>query len=91
MSGRTLARRFEAELGMGLRSWRRRLRLFKAVELLGGGMGVTQAAMELGYGSTSAFVYAFRTEMGRSPQAHMRGRAPARSVRAPPAADGRSS
>jgi AraC-like DNA-binding protein len=74
MSGRTLARRIEAELGMSLRSWRRRLRLFKAVELLGGGMGVTDAAMELGYGSTSAFVYAFRTGLGCSPNAYMRGR-----------------
>jgi AraC-like DNA-binding protein len=74
MSERTLARRFQAELGMSLRSWRRRLRLFKAIELLGGGLGVTQTAMELGYGSTSAFVYAFRTEMGCSPQAYMRGR-----------------
>src|ERR687894_2278909 len=77
MSERTLTRRFEAEVGMSLRSWRRRLRLFKAIELLGGGLDVTQTAMELGYGSTSAFVFAFRTEMGASPQAHMRGRAPA--------------
>ena len=69
-----LARRFEAEVGMSLRSWRRRLRLFKAIELLGGGLDVTRTAMDLGYGSTSAFVYAFRTEMGRSPQAYMRGR-----------------
>ena len=74
LSGRTLARRFEAELGMSLRSWRRRLRLFKAIELLGGGLGVTRTALELGYGSTSAFVYAFRTGMGCSPQAYMRGR-----------------
>lgn len=74
MSGRTLARRFEAELGMSLRSWRRRLRLFKAIELLGGGLGVTRTAMELGYGSASAFVYAFRTDMGCSPQVYMRGR-----------------
>lgn len=74
MSERTLARRFDAELGMSLRSWRRRLRLFKAIELLGGGLGVTQAAMELGYGSASAFVYAFRAEMGCSPQAYLRGR-----------------
>ena len=87
-SGRTLARRFEAEVGMNLRSWRRRLRLFKAVELLGGGLGVTRTAMELGYGSTSAFVYAFRTGMGCSPQACMRGRAADRSVRAPSTADG---
>jgi AraC-like DNA-binding protein len=74
MSERTLARRFEAEVGMSLRSWRRRLRLFKAIELLGGGLDVTRTGMELGYGSTSAFVYAFRTEMGCSPQAYMRGR-----------------
>ena len=76
MSERTLARRFEAEVGMSFRDWRRRLRLFKAIELLGGGLDVTRTAMELGYGSTSAFVYAFRTETGRSPQAYMRGRAP---------------
>jgi AraC-like DNA-binding protein len=73
MSERTLARRFEAEVGMSLRTWRRRLRLFKSIELMGGGLDVTRTAMELGYGSTSAFVYAFRTEMGCSPQAYMRG------------------
>ncbi|MDP4006353.1 helix-turn-helix domain-containing protein [Methylobacterium sp. NEAU K] len=72
MSGRTLARRFEVEVGMSLRSWRRRLRLFKAVELMGGGLNVTQTAMQLGYGSTSAFVFAFRTGMGCSPRAYMR-------------------
>lgn len=59
---------------MSLRSWRRRLRLFRSVELLGGSLGVTQVAMELGYGWTSAFVYAFRTEMGSSPQAYIRKR-----------------
>ncbi|WP_454001783.1 AraC family transcriptional regulator [Afipia felis] len=72
MSERTLARRFELEVGMSFRSWRRRLRLFKAIELLGGGLSVTQAAMELGYGSTSAFIYAFRAHMGYSPQEYMR-------------------
>lgn len=81
MSGRTLARRFEAELGMSLRSWRRRLRLFKAIELLGGGLDVTRTALELGYGSTSAFVYAFRTEMGCSPRAYRRGRLADRGAR----------
>jgi AraC-like DNA-binding protein len=84
MSGRTLARRFEAELGMSLRSWRRRLRLFKAVEMLGGGLGVTQTALELGYSSASAFVYAFRTEMGCSPQLYIRGRSADRDVGAAP-------
>jgi AraC-like DNA-binding protein len=87
MSARTLARRFEAELGMSLRSWRRRLRLFKAIELLGGGLGATQTAMELGYGSTSAFIYAFRTEMGRSPQSYVGGRLKGRKGSTPRARD----
>lgn len=81
LSPRTMARRFESELGMSLRSWRRRLRLFRSIELLGAGLGVTQAAIELGYSSTSAFVYAFRTEMGCSPRAYMRQR---RAAAAPP-------
>ncbi|HEY4546152.1 MAG TPA: helix-turn-helix transcriptional regulator [Pedomonas sp.] len=83
MSSRTLTRRFEAEVGMSLRSWRRRMRLFKAIELLGGGMDVTQVALELGYGSPSAFIYAFRTSMGASPQAFMRGEAPRQWARPP--------
>ena len=73
MSARTLARRFEEEVGMSMRAWRRRLRLFKAIELLAGDLSVTQIALELGYSSTSAFTYAFRTEMGRSPQAYRLG------------------
>jgi AraC-like DNA-binding protein len=72
MSGRTLSRRFETDVGMSFRSWRRRMRLFKAIEMLGGGMDVTRTALDLGYGSISAFIYAFRTEMGMSPQAYMR-------------------
>ncbi|MGE8064569.1 AraC family transcriptional regulator [Pseudomonas sp. NPDC089569] len=73
MSERTLARRFLNETGFSLRTWRRRLRLFRAIELLGGGLDVTRTALELGYGSTSAFIYAFRQELGSSPQAYMRG------------------
>ena len=74
ISPRTLTRRFEDELGMSLRSWRRHMRIFKAIELLGGGMDVTRVAMDLGYGSSSAFIYAFRTAMGVTPQVYMRGR-----------------
>ena len=72
MSSRTLSRRFERDVGMTLREWRHQLRLFRAVELLGGGATVTQAAFELGYSSASAFVYMFRTATGRSPMAHRR-------------------
>lgn len=76
LSGRTLTRRFEAEIGAPLRSWKRRLRLFRAIELLSGGMSVTQTAMELGYSSASAFIFAFKAEMGASPHAY--GRQPRR-------------
>lgn len=72
MSARTLARRFEAELGIPLRTWRRRLRLFRAIELLGGGLSVTETALALGYGSASAFIFAFKAEMGASPLAYGR-------------------
>jgi AraC-like DNA-binding protein len=46
--------------------------LDKAVEMLGGGGSVTETALDLGYGSPSAFIYAFRQEMGMSPQAYCR-------------------
>ncbi|WP_296739810.1 AraC family transcriptional regulator, partial [Mesorhizobium sp.] len=72
MSSRTLTRQFEAEMGSSLRSWRRRLRLLRAIELLSSGTGVTETAMRLGYGSASAFVFAFRSEMGSSPHVYMR-------------------
>jgi len=72
MSVRTLTRRFEAEVDAPLRSWRRQLRVFRAIELLSSGMSVTGVAMELGYGSASAFIFAFRNEMGKSPHAFVR-------------------
>lgn len=75
MSARTLSRHFEAEVGTSLRTWRRRLRLFKAMELLGGGRTVTETALDLGYSSTSAFIYMFRQELGSSPRAYQRGQA----------------
>lgn len=69
MSGRTMTRRFEAEVGAPLRSWKRPLRLFRAIALLGSGMSVTDVATKLGYSSASAFIDGFREEMGRSPHA----------------------
>jgi len=66
-SSRTLARRFEKEVGVTLREWRYRLRLFLALEWLCAGRNVTEIALDLGYASTSAFTFMFRQEMGCPP------------------------
>ncbi|MGN7734706.1 AraC family transcriptional regulator [Ensifer sp. 22564] len=67
LSSRTLARHFNAEVGMSLHLWRHRMRLFRAVEWLSAKRRVTDIALDLGFSSTSAFTYAFRREMGCSP------------------------
>ena len=72
MSPRTLTRRFETEVGMSLRSWRQRLRLFMAMELLGSDLPITEIALRLGYSSASAFIFMFRSEMGVSPLQYRR-------------------
>ena len=73
---RTLARRFKSEVGMSLRDWRRRLRLFRAMEWLGAGRSMTQIAMDLGYSSPSAFSFMFRQETGFSPSEKPRSLGP---------------
>jgi AraC-like DNA-binding protein len=72
-STRTLQRLFRDETGLRFTEWRRRLRLLHAMELLSDGASVTVAGVEAGYESTSAFVAAFRREMGFTP-AKCRGR-----------------
>lgn len=73
-SPRTLARHCERELGMSLRQWRYRLRLFLAVEWLHAGQNVTEVALALGYASTSAFSYMFHRETGVQPSQWRRQR-----------------
>lgn len=59
----------------------RRLRLFKAIELWAEAEGgVTKTAMELGHGSSPAFIYALRMDMGCGPQTYMRGHGPDRAA-----------
>ena len=66
-SSRTLARLFAAETGMTFGEWRRRRRLFAAVEWLTSGRPVTQVALDLGYESPSAFIAMFKRHMGATP------------------------
>jgi AraC-like DNA-binding protein len=66
-SKRTAQRLFTAETGMSFARWRQRMRLLAAVELLGRGACVTDAALDVGYSSVSAFVSAFGREFGVTP------------------------
>ncbi len=66
-SARTLQRLFLEETGFGFAEWRQRLRLLHAATLLGEGVSVTAAGLEAGYASTSAFIAAFKKQLGRTP------------------------
>lgn len=66
-SARTLQRLFLDETGLGFSEWRQRLKLLHAATLLGAGASVTEAGLEAGYASTSAFIAAFKKQLGRTP------------------------
>lgn len=66
---RTLARRFQDELGMTWRQALQRLRMIRACEALAEAeTPVTQVALSVGYASPSAFNAAFRAFTGVSPR-----------------------
>jgi AraC-like DNA-binding protein len=64
---RTLERAFLAETGVAAGEWRRRVRLFHALHLLAGGASVTEAALDCGYATASAFSQAFTRQFGEPP------------------------
>ncbi len=65
---RSLARRFESEVGMTWRAVLRRMRVLRAIERLAADeTPVTQIAFEVGYSSLSAFNAAFRELTGQTP------------------------
>ncbi|MCA8926798.1 MAG: helix-turn-helix transcriptional regulator [Alphaproteobacteria bacterium] len=66
-SPRTLARLFRAETGMSFGQWRTNRRLIESIMRLEKGASVTEVALDLGYGSTSSFVYMFRKHLGIPP------------------------
>ena len=71
VSPRSLARRFEAELGMTWRQALRRMRMIRAVEALAASSApITTIAFEVGYGSLSSFNAAFRDFAGVTPSAY---------------------
>jgi AraC-like DNA-binding protein/mannose-6-phosphate isomerase-like protein (cupin superfamily) len=66
-SPRTLARLFEAELGLSFAAWRQRVRFHNALEAIAAGEPIARVAQRNGYRSSSAFAAAFRKTMGQPP------------------------
>jgi AraC-like DNA-binding protein/quercetin dioxygenase-like cupin family protein len=64
---RTLQRLFQAETGLSLQTWRGRVRMQQAVVSLSAGAPVTEAALDAGYQSASAFIAAFKKIFGVTP------------------------
>jgi len=73
-SARTLQRVFREETGMRFVEWRQRLRLLQAITLLEQDLSVTEAGAAAGYASTSAFIAAFRAQMGETPSRYVKVR-----------------
>ncbi len=67
MSERTLNRHFQQQTGLSYGEWVRRARLMEALLRLAQGQPVLRVALDLGYGSHSAFTAMFRRVMGISP------------------------
>lgn len=67
MSERTLNRHFQQQTGLSFGEWTRRARLLEALVRLAQGQPVLRVALDLGYGSHSAFTAMFRRVMGISP------------------------
>ena len=64
---RTLERRFHDETGMSFGIWRQKARLLNSIRLLAEGKSVTDAALDSGYTSISAFIAAFKSTFGYTP------------------------
>ncbi len=71
VSVRTIERVFRKDVGSSFESWRRQVRLMKAVELLVAGRSIKEVAFKIGYSQPSAFVAMFRQTFGTTPKAWM--------------------
>lgn len=64
---RTLARLFRDDTGITFGQWRTQIRLAASLPLLAAGMPLARIAGRVGYATPSAYVAAFRREVGVSP------------------------
>lgn len=71
-SERTIERLFAKETDLSFGRWRQQARLQHAMRVLSEGRSVTEAALDSGYGSVSAFIAAFRGTFGITPGQYLR-------------------
>jgi AraC-like DNA-binding protein len=64
---RTLQRHFSEETGLSIEAWRQKARLVHSAAALATGASVTDAAIDCGYDSPSAYISAFRKQFGVTP------------------------
>jgi len=69
---KTIQRRFSRQTGMTFGQWRQQARLITALEQLASGVKVVDVALNLGYGSPSAFTTMFKRQFGVTPSAYFR-------------------
>jgi AraC-like DNA-binding protein len=69
VSVRTVQRIYQRELGIDIETWRRQVRLTKAVQLLVDGHSVKEVSFSVGYQQSSTFVDAFRRAFNATPKA----------------------
>ncbi|WP_215781817.1 helix-turn-helix transcriptional regulator [Paludibacterium sp. B53371] len=69
---RTLARRFQRELGLSFSEWRQRLKYLTALSMLEQNLSVQHIALDLGYSTASAFIAMFQRLAGVSPDQYRR-------------------
>ena len=74
VSGRTLARAFRNQTGLGFDRWRTLARIQAALPELAAGEPVSHVARHVGYQTTSAFVAAFRRETDTTPGAYFQAK-----------------
>jgi len=64
---RTLERLFRGETGISFGLWQQKARLLESIRVLAEGRSVTDAALDAGYSSVSAFIAAFKRTFGCTP------------------------